>query len=142
MVEIMTPYTMTDAMVLCMRQPGAVAVAFVEMKTGMAIAGDGVENLDIDAWTPLLTKMLLAYYPQQEDHTQGDSDYRSNQRGMDTGRDNVPDITITMKDQIHLLYPLSGEGVGMYLYLALDSKKGVVPLGRRCLIDIDANLHL
>ena len=129
-------YSMTDAMVYCMQQPGAVAVAFVELRTGRAIAGDGIDNLDIDALTPYFTEFLLSMHEQigrnfmQDSKLQG-SDY-----------EDVPEIAITMKNRVHLLHPLLHEGTGLYLYLALDRVRGNVPLSRRCLIDIDANLHL
>lgn len=129
-------YSMTDAMVYCMQQPGAIAVAFVELKTGRAIAGDGVDNLDIDALTPYFTEFLLSMYEQIG------SNFMQDNKLQGSGDKDVPEIAITMKNMVHLLHPLSHEDAGLYLYLALDRVKGNVPLSRRCLIDIDANLRL
>jgi len=127
-------YTMTDAMVHCMKQPGAIAVAFVELKTGRAIAGDGIHNLDIDALTPSLTDLLLGCGDQARRYPQADD--------LEDTPYEIPEMAITGKNRVDLLYPLSNEGSGLYLYLALDRNKGNIPLGRRCLVDIDSRLHL
>ena len=136
--------SMTDALVYCMQQPGALAVAFVDIQTGKAIAGDGIQNLDIDAYSPVMTELLVGYYHlygngvmQFDKHHSAkdqESGFKSQAEGME--------VAITTSARIHLLYSLSGRGEGLYLYLVLNRDKGNIPLGRRCLLEIDARLHL
>jgi len=52
------------------------------------------------------------------------------------------DMVITTSKRHDFLYPLTGEGNGLYLYLALDRDKGNIPLSRRCLVEINNNLRL
>lgn len=120
-------YSMTDAMVRCMELPGAAAVAFVELKTGLAIAGDGIQNVDIDALTPWLTKWMVGFS-------------ESNEGGEP--RILVPEIAITMGNHIHLLHPLTGDASDLYLYLVMDTESGSVPLGRRCLTAVASKLYI
>jgi hypothetical protein len=120
-------YSMTDAMVYCMQQSGAAAVAFVELKSGMAIAGDGIENVDIDAMTPFLTQWMVAF---SETNDGGDP------------RILVPEVAITMGKHFHMLHPLKGDASDLYLYLAMDRESGSLPLGRRCLTEIASKLKI
>ena len=120
-------YSMTDAMVRCMQQPGAAAVAFVELKSGMAIAGDGIENVDIDAMTPFLTQWMAAF---SETNDGGEP------------RIIVPEVAITMGKHIHILHPLTGDASDLYIYLAMDRENGSLPLGRRCLAEIASKLKI
>jgi len=129
-------YTMTDAMVLCMKQPGAVAVAFVEMDSGRAIAGDGANNIDLDE--------VITYF----------SDFVTYCCNIDckntknTDRQSLAfveaswSIVITTDNHIHLLYPMTRTAQGLYLYLALNRLIGKIPLSQRCLTDIDEKLYL
>jgi len=130
-------YTITDAIVYCMQQPGAIAVALVETKTGRAIAGDGADKLDIDAMTPLLTELLLDYSSELIPIPPLNAGEEENSEN-----NTVREIVITASDRVHLLYPLTKDATGLYLYLALDRGNANIPLSRVCLREVDARLHL
>ncbi len=119
---------MTDAMIYAMETPGALAVAFVESKTGRAVAGLGNETVDFDSITPGWTEVLRAQlsltileeYPTL-----------------------LKDVIISTDSRYHVLRPLSGsDGTGMYLYLALDNVVGSVPLASYRLREIENRLVL
>lgn len=120
-------YSMTDAMVYGMQQTGAAAIAFVELKSGRAIAGDGIQNVDIDALTPWLTEWMTAF---SEVNDGGEP------------RIIVPEVAVTMGNHIHLLHPLTGDASDLYLYLAMEKGVGSLPLGRRCLTEIASKLYI
>ena len=129
--------TMTDAMVRCMQQPGALAVAFVEIKTGLAIAGEGIENIDFDRLTPALTAHLLFYLNPDPINPGLTCTPQSEPNGTVHC---LEDILITAGDRIHMMYPLSRGAQGLYLYLALKRSVGSTMLGRRCFREIDDKL--
>jgi hypothetical protein len=119
--------SMTDAMVCAMGLPGALAVALVEIKTGKAITGDGIENVNIDQVTPGFTEFLLYHI-----NTLTDGD-------VDNG---VQDVVITTEGRMHIMRPLSGDATGLYLYAALDRSRASMPLARRCPADIGSRLQI
>jgi len=130
---------MTDAMVRCMQLPGAIAVAFVELKTGRAIAGDGIDNINIDVLTPHFTDFLLPY----SNSIEGAPIEKVEQNDMKRyEEDAVRHVVISTTNYLHFLYPLMHEGVGLYLYLALNRSLGNIPLSLRCVVEIDAELRL
>ncbi len=107
---------MTDAMIYAMETPGALAVAFVEMKTGRAVAGLGNEVVDFDRATPGWTEIL---------HMQT----------ANLDRENAPnpinDLVITTDTRFHVLRPLTGRDASdLYLYLVLDKSVGSIPLAQ------------
>jgi hypothetical protein len=137
-------YSMTDALVYCMEQPGVLAVAFVDMQTGKAIAGDGIQNLDIDTYTPFLTEMFVNYcnlYGSgvlQHDMRHSSKDQESGLLRPEGGIE----LLINTTGRVHIMYSLSDAGEGLYLYLAMDRATGHMALGRRCMREVDSRLHL
>ncbi|MBC8143729.1 MAG: hypothetical protein H7Y38_20050 [Armatimonadetes bacterium] len=125
-MEAITMLNMTDAMVFAMETPGALAVAFVESKTGRAIAGIGNEVVDFDSITPGWTNILqtqVALLNLENDPTP------------------LQDVIVSTNSRYHVLRPLNGsDTTGMYLYLALDNAVGSIPLASYRLREIENNL--
>lgn len=124
--ETRTMLNMTDAMIYAMETPGALAVAFVESKTGRAVAGFGNEVVDFDTVTPGWTDIL-----------------RMQMSLLDIEADPTPlqDLVITTDSRYHVLRPLNGGyTAGMYLYLALDNVNGSIPLASYRLKQIERDL--
>ena len=119
---------MTDAMVYAMETPGALAVAFVESKTGRAVAGLGNEIVDFDKVTPEWTDILRTQVALLN---------------FTGGLTPLRDLVITTDTRYHVLRPLSGgDATGMYLYLALDNEVGSIPMASYRLREIEDKLVL
>jgi hypothetical protein len=113
----------------CMEIEGALAVALVDMDSGMALAtAGGTKGLDLEVAAAGNTNVLKAKLEvMQELGIKGD----------------IEDMMITLDDQIHLIRPNTTEsGKGLFMYLALAKAKANLAMARHKLRNIEKGLEV
>ncbi|RYE96651.1 MAG: hypothetical protein EOO77_40565 [Oxalobacteraceae bacterium] len=117
---------MTDALSYCLQQPGVTAASFVDMQTGSPLSIQGEFALPTATLIPYLTGWYRSTHSSSGSSFANDTD----------------DVTVTLGNAAHLIYPLSSAGKGLYIYLALDGVTNNLLGIRQCLSRINARLHL
>src|SRR5690349_18376946 len=108
---------------------GALGVALVDWDSGMSLGSlGGGKYLDLDVAAAGNTEVV-----------------RAKMRTLESLRmnDTIEDILITLGKQYHLIRPLknSGNGQGLFLYLALDRSKSNLALARHRLKQVETELE-
>lgn len=113
----------------CMEIEGALAVALVDMDSGMALAtAGGTKGLDLEVAAAGNTNVLKAKHEvMQELGIKGE----------------IEDMLITLDDQIHLIRPnTTASGKGLFMYLALSKAKANLAMARHKLRNIEKDLEV
>lgn len=118
-----------EAMQSCMEIEGAVAVALVDLASGMALATAGnPRNLDLDVAAAGNSNVVRAKMNTMVD------------LGL---KDTIEDILITLTSQYHLIRPLTSDsGQGLFLYLALTKKTANLAMARHKLQSLEKNITI
>ncbi len=104
---------------------GALGAALVDYESGMTLGAEGGGSLDLDVAAAGNTEVVRAKM-----RVMGDL-------GIDGG---IKDILITLDSQYHLIRPL--KGTTLFMYLAIDSKTGNLAMARHKLASIEADLKI
>jgi hypothetical protein len=111
-----------------MQLSGAVAVAVVDIDSGMSLgtAGGGTLNLDVAA--------------------AGNSEVVKAK--LNTMRDlgiegEIDDILITLSTQYHIIRPIKGKGgAGLFLYVALERQKANLAMARHKISEVEKTINV
>lgn len=112
----------------CMAIDGALAVALVDVGSGMALATEqgSAKGLNLEVAAAGNTNVLRAKYDTMKN------------LGINEA---IEDILITLGSQIHLIRPVTSEsGKGLFIYLALDKNKANLAMARHKLRQIEPGL--
>lgn len=120
-----------DKLAECMNIDGALAVALVDLSSGMALAseqGSSAKRLNLEVAAAGNTNVLRAKYETMKN------------LGINEG---IEDILITLGSQIHLIRPVTSEsGKGLFIYLALDKAKANLAMARHKLRILETGLEV
>ncbi|TMR00409.1 hypothetical protein ETD83_16765 [Actinomadura soli] len=108
---------------------GAIGVAVVDYESGMALGQLGSsKTLDLQVAAAGNTEVVRAKLRTME------------QLGL---KDEIEDILISLAGQYHVIRPVTGrKGKGLFLYMALDRKRGNLALTRHRLREIEEHLDI
>jgi hypothetical protein len=115
---------LTTALDESMAIGGAVAVAIVDMNSGMALGKAGGAGLDLDLAAAGNTQIVRAKLETM--HSLGI-------------KGDLEDILITLSSQYHLIRPL-GSDKSLFLYLVLNKAQANLALARRSLEKVEVGL--
>jgi len=106
--------------------PGFVASCLVDSESGLMLASEGGENIDLEAAAALNTQVVRAEHEvievlQLDDH--------------------IEDILITMSRQLHFIRPLEASPQ-VFLYVCLDKKAANLGMARMQVNKIEGGLKL
>jgi len=119
---------MTKSLSAAMQTAGAVAVAVVDLESGMILGEAGGSSLDLEAAAAGNTEVVRAKVRTVQ------------QLGLNT---EIDDILITLGTQYHIIRPIKGkDGAGLFLYFALDRTQANLALARRQLAEIERTFSL
>lgn len=119
-----------DKLAECMTIDGALAVALVDLSSGMALATEqgSAKGLNLEVAAAGNTNVLRAKYETMKN------------LGL---KENIEDILITLDSQIHMIRPATSEtGKGLFIYLALDKTKANLAMARHKLRIIEKGLEV
>ncbi|MBA4044343.1 MAG: hypothetical protein C0471_08005 [Erythrobacter sp.] len=114
----------------CMTIDGALAVALVDVASGMALATEqsSAKGPNLEVAAAGNTNVLRAKYETMKN------------LGIKEG---IEDILITLESQIHMIRPATSEsGKGLFIYLALDKTKANLAMARHKLRIIEKGLEI
>jgi hypothetical protein len=114
----------------CMEIEGALAVALVDLATGMTLAKDqgSAKGLDLDLAAAGNTNVVRAKLETMKSLK------------LD---DHIEDILITLGKHFHLIRPLTSDsGKGLFIYLALDKNKANLAMARHKLRLIEEGVEV
>lgn len=116
-----------EKLVECMSIDGALAVALVDVASGMALATEGsAKGLNLEVAAAGNSNVVRAKYETMRN------------LGL---KENIEDILITLDSQIHMIRPATSEsGKGLFIYLALDKSKANLAMARHKLRIIEKDL--
>ena len=108
---------------------GALAVAIVDIESGMLVASSGnTKSLDLEVAAAGNTNVMRAKMKTMAD------------LGL---KEEIEDILITLCTQYHMIRPLSSEtGKGLFIYLALDKSKANLAMARHKLRIAEKSLEV
>lgn len=108
---------------------GALAVAIVDIESGMLVASSGnTKSLDLEVAAAGNTNVMRAKMKTMAD------------LGL---KEEIEDILITLSSQYHMIRPLSSEtGKGLFIYLALDKSKANLAMARHKLKIAEKSLEV
>ena len=108
---------------------GALAVAIVDIESGMLVASSGnTKSLDLDVAAAGNTNVMRAKMKTMAE------------LGL---KEEIEDILITLSTQYHMIRPLSSEtGKGLFIYLALDKSKANLAMARHKLKIAEKGLEI
>ncbi|MFF2551265.1 hypothetical protein ACFVUS_09690 [Nocardia sp. NPDC058058] len=108
---------------------GALGAAVVDYNSGMALGTlGGSKNLDLEVAAAGNTELVRAKLRTMD------------QLGLN---EEIEDVLITLGSQYHLIRPTRGRRAdGLFLYVALDRKRGNLALARHRLKDIEEELEI
>jgi hypothetical protein len=119
---------LSGSLTAAMQVSGAVAVAVVDLESGMSLghAGGGDINLDIAAAGN--SEVIRAKMRVMHD--------------LDLG-DEIEDILITLGKAYHIIRPIKGKGAaGLFLYFVLDRNKANLAMARHKLADVEKTIAI
>lgn len=119
-----------DKLSECMTIDGALAVALVDLSSGMALATEqgSAKGLNLEVAAAGNTNVLRAKYETMKN------------LGL---KEDIEDILITLDSQIHMIRPATSEsGKGLFIYLALDKNKANLAMARHKLRVIEKGLEV
>lgn len=119
-----------DKLAECMTIDGALAVALVDVASGMALATEqgSAKGLNLEVAAAGNTNVLRAKYDTMKN------------LGID---EEIEDILITLGSQIHMIRPATSDtGKGLFIYLALDKNKANLAMARHKLRNIEKVLEV
>ncbi len=107
---------------------GAIGVALVDYTSGMTLGQAGGMGLDMEVAAAGNTEVVRA-------------EMRTMQSlGLSEG---IQDILLTLTTQYHLIRLISGaNGVGLFLYLALDKQRANLALARHKLAELQGTIQI
>lgn len=114
----------------CMTIDGALAVALVDVSSGMALATEqgSAKGLNLEVAAAGNTNVLRAKYDTMKN------------LGIN---EDIEDILITLGSQIHMIRPATSDtGKGLFIYLALDKSKANLAMARHKLRNIEKGLEV
>lgn len=114
----------------CMTIDGALAVALVDLSSGMALATEqgSAKGLNLEVAAAGNTNVVRAKYETMKN------------LGI---KEDIEDILITLGSQIHMIRPATSEtGKGLFIYLALDKSKANLAMARHKLRVIEKGLEV
>lgn len=106
---------------------GAIGVALVDFDSGLTLGTEGGgPDLDLEVAAAGNTEVIKAKMKALR------------RLGID---ENIEDILMTLKSQLHFIRLISGEGgEGLFIYLVLDRERSNLALARRELQNVERNL--
>ncbi len=119
-----------DKLAECMTIDGALAVALVDVSSGMALASEqgSAKGLNLEVAAAGNTNVLRAKYDTMKN------------LGL---AEEIEDILITLESQIHMIRPATSDtGKGLFIYLALDKNKANLAMARHKLRHIEKGLEV
>lgn len=119
-----------DKLAECMTIDGALAVALVDVASGMALATEqgSAKGLNLEVAAAGNTNVLRAKYDTMKN------------LGIN---EDIEDILITLGSQIHMIRPATSDtGKGLFIYLALDKNKANLAMARHKLRNIEKGLEV
>ncbi len=114
--------TLNEAMTVA----GAMAVALVDMSSGMPLGTLGGAGIDLDVAAAGNTEVVRAKLKTMSDV------------GI---KGEIEDILITLNTQYHLIRPL-GSDSSVFLYLVLNKTQANLAMARRTLARLESGLHV
>lgn len=120
--------SMTGSLNSIMQLNGAVAVAVVDLDSGMSLGQAGGANVNMDLAAAGNTEVIRAKMRVMRD--------------LDLG-DEIEDILITLGKQYHLLRLIKTKGsAGLFLYCMLDRDKANLAMARHKIAEIEKTFSL
>lgn len=120
--------SMDSSLKTVMSLSGAVAVAVVDLDSGMCLGHAGGNGLDMDLAAAGNTEVIRAKIRVM--------------RELDLG-DEIEDVLITLGKQYHLLRVLKTKGsAGLFLYTVLDRDKANLAMARHKLAEVEKTFSL
>lgn len=119
---------MNNSLQSVMQLSGAVAVAVVDIDSGMSLgtAGGGTLNLDVAAAGN--SEVVKAKLSTMRD------------LGIEG---EIDDILITLSTQYHIIRPIKGKGgAGLFLYVALDRQKANLAMARHKIAEVEKTINV
>ncbi len=119
---------MSKSLASAMQVSGAIAIAVVDLESGMSLGQAGGGNLDMEVAAAGNTEVVRAKMRVMA------------QLGLNT---EIEDILITLGSQYHIIRPVKGKGgAGLFLYFALDRVQANLAMARRQLAEIEKGFTL
>ena len=119
---------LNSSLATAMQISGAIAVALVDLDSGMCLGQAGGNGINLDIAAGGNTEVVRAKINTMRELNLNDE---------------IEDILITLGNQYHLLRLLKSKGgAGLFLYLVLDKGKANLALARHKLADIEKNLTM
>jgi len=119
---------MSNSLQSAMSVSGAVAVAVVDLESGMILGQGGGANLDMEVAAAGNTEVVRAKMRTVQ------------QLGLNT---EIEDVLITLGTQYHIIRPIKTKGGGgLFLYFALDRAQANLAMARRQLSEIEKSFSL
>jgi len=119
---------MSKSLTSAMQVSGAIAIAVVDLESGMSLGQAGGGNLDMEVAAAGNTEVVRAKMRVMA------------QLGLNT---EIEDILITLGNQYHIIRPVKGKGgAGLFLYFALDRAQANLAMARRQLAEIEKGFSL
>jgi hypothetical protein len=119
---------LNSALATAMQVSGAVAVAVVDLESGMSLGTAGGGGLNLDVAAAGNTEVLRAKMRTMKD------------LGLE---DEIEDILITLGTQYHIVRPIKTKGAaGLFLYFVLDRGKANLAMARHKLTEIEKTISI
>lgn len=120
--------SMSSSLNAVMALSGAVAVAVVDLDSGMCLGHGGGNGIDMDLAAAGNTEVIRAKMRVMKD--------------LDLS-DEIEDVLITLGKQYHLLRPIKTKGsAGLFLYTVLERDKANLAMARHKLNEVEKSFSL
>jgi hypothetical protein len=118
--------SLDNSLTTAMQISGAIAVAIVDIDSGMTLGSAGGGSINLDVAAAGNTEVMRAKMRTMSDLNLNDE---------------IEDVLITLGKQYHIIRPLKSKGSsGLFLYLVLDKQKANLAMARHKVADIEKNL--
>ena len=119
---------LNNSMATAMQISGAIAVAIVDMESGMCLGQGGGNGINLDVAAAGNTEVVRAKMNTMRE------------LGLN---DEIEDILITLGTQYHLIRLIKAKGsAGLFLYLVLDKSKANLALARHKVSELEKTFTL
>lgn len=119
---------MESSLQAAMQVTGAMAVAVVDMESGMSLGTAGGNGVNLDVAAAGNTEVVRAKLNVMRD--------------LDLNTE-IEDILITLGTQYHIIRPIKSKGAaGLFLYFVLDRSKANLALARHKLTEIAGSITI